>query len=218
MVSAIDKTQLKLIVLDTDLIKELNAVKRKIFKENPSAQVGDLMEEVWRYVSEMGYPKEVVRTALGMLNNDYARRTRCLDKTNTLVNNNKVVYFGTLTFKNDVLDKTTIETRRKYVSRYLKSISCEYIANIDFGDKDKNPQSNEREHYHCLIACENMPISWKYGFCKFEKVRTDLQDCKRTSKYICKLTNHAMKVERSGKARRLIYSRCNHLAPYWLFE
>lgn len=212
------KKSMRLLAIDEDIIKDINRFKKNLYFNNPCITWDKVQEEIYsHFVYDVGTPPEVVRQGIMLVANQTKRRTRCLEKTKTLVNDNKLVIFGTLTFTNEVLDKTSPETRRKYVSRYLKSISSSYIANIDFGDKSKNPQSNEREHYHCLIAVESVPQSWKYGFCKFDIVPKEEVDCKRVSKYIAKLSNHALKVERTGKAKRLIYSR-GVVVPYWLLE
>lgn len=212
------KRQWRVIGIEENIIKEINAFKKKLYFKNSLITWDKVEEEIYDYfVNELGYPIEKVRQGIQMVSNNQKRRTRCLEKTTSIVNDNKIVVFGTLTFTNEVLDKTSAETRRKYVSRYLKSVSNSYIANIDYGDKVKNPQSNEREHYHCLIAVDAVPDAWEYGFCKFLVVPKEELDCKRVSKYIAKLTNHAMKVEKTGKAKRIIYSR-GAVAPYWLLE
>lgn len=204
--------------LSTDILKEINRFKKQVFVDSPLTDYKTLECKVMDYFSgELGYPLEIVKQAYKIIRSSYARRKRCLDKTTNIVNANKTVFFGTLTFTNEVLETTSVETRRRYVSRYLKSISNSYIANIDFGDKEKNPDSNEREHYHCLIATDVLPCSWSYGFCNFKKVGNQNEDAERISKYIAKLTNHALKVEKTGKSRRLIYSR-GFVAPHWLLE
>ena len=209
---------LRIIAIEDDILKEMNKFKKNLYFSNPYLSWDKINERFYtHFVLDLGYSPQIVREGIKMLSNNQKRRTRCLDKTTTLVNDNKTVYFGTLTFRDDVLNKTSSETRRKYVSRYLKSISSSYIANVDYGDKIKNPQSNEREHYRCLIAVDSIPVSWEYGFCKFLEVRKDDEDKKRISKYIAKLTNHAMKVEKTGKAKRIIYSR-GVVIPYWLLE
>lgn len=205
--------------IDSDTFQEVNKFKKTLFKERPTLSWRQVKEEIFNhFILDLGYPFKVVNEAYKLVSCNSQRRVRCLDKTTSIVENNKTTYFGTLTFNDETLQKTSEKTRRRYVSYYLKSISCDYIANIDFGDKEKNIQSNEREHYHCLIATDSKPTSWKYGFCKFELVGTSETDMKRVSKYIAKLTNHSLKVERTGKAKRLIYSRKNNHPPFWLFE
>lgn len=111
--------------------------------------------------------------------------------------------FLTLTFTDEVLSKTNAETRRKYVQRFLKS-ECEiYVANIDFGDK------NGREHYHALVYAFEGSISLKkwhiYGGIKAERVHNTDKDGEKVSKYLAKLSQHALK--KSGRFPRLIWSR-----------
>lgn len=116
-------------------------------------------------------------------------------------------FFLTLTFTNSTLSKTSSKTRREYVTRYLKSITNNYVANIDFGSK------NGREHYHAVVQCENICHSdWIYGAINFELITIDDLDSnfneltnERISKYISKLTNHAIK--ETTKRCSLIYPR-----------
>ena len=76
------------------------------------------------------------------------------------------LYFGTLTFSDKVLDKTTEKTRRRYVVRFLNDISISYVANIDFG------KENEREHYHCIFLTENN-IDFKSVLEKWQSILHD---------------------------------------------
>ena len=109
-------------------------------------------------------------------------------------------YFITITFNSETLKNTNEQTRRKYVSRWLKSLSEFYVANIDYG------LINEREHYHAVITSDNKPPkSWPYGFIDILKIKTTENDTKRISKYISKLTNHAIK--HTTKSKRIIYSK-----------
>ena len=111
--------------------------------------------------------------------------------------------FLTLTFNDNTLDSTSADTRRQYVRKYLKSFNCSYVANIDFGAK------NHREHYHAVVNLDSIDLSlWRsYGNINVQKVRNNSIDLnkKRLSKYICKLSNHAIK--ETTKRSCLIYSR-----------
>lgn len=111
--------------------------------------------------------------------------------------------FLTLTFTDDTLNSTSADTRRQYVRKYLKSCNCDYVANIDFGSQ------NHREHYHALVNIGNIDFeSWhKYGAILAERVRNKNIEKNKTrlSKYICKLSNHAIK--ETTKRSALIYSR-----------
>lgn len=129
--------------------------------------------------------------------------------------------FLTLTFRNDVLDSTSEETRRRYVSYYLHDLTPYYVANIDYGDK------TQREHYHALIAfvdeyklnefmddhcpsliwCETaskkLPYlddvwSKKYGWGTAIRTASEDDDKTRLAKYITKLSSHAYKLSTKG--------------------
>lgn len=102
-------------------------------------------------------------------------------------------YFVTLTFNDDILNNDQINRRRE-IQRYLKSISNNYVANIDFG------KLNNREHYHAV--CDLIrDKEYKLGFSDFEKINN--YNVENIAKYTSKLTNHAKK----GKKYRFIYSR-----------
>ena len=111
--------------------------------------------------------------------------------------------FLTLTFNDDTLNTTTEKQRRVFVSRYLKSFNCPYVANIDYGSK------NHREHYHAVIRTDKVNYQlWRcYGAINGEKIRNkDIKSDKtKLAKYICKLSNHAIK--ETTKRSSLIYSR-----------
>jgi hypothetical protein len=138
--------------------------------------------------------------ALKLNESKYRKAKKVREKISDLIKDGRA-YFLTLTFRNDVFEKTSPETRRKYVARYLKEQSPVYVANIDFGGK------KGREHYHAIVEGK---IDYKYWFDNYgcvvaELIRNQDNDVKRTSKYLSKLTNHALKVQ--GIVPRLIYSR-----------
>lgn len=110
--------------------------------------------------------------------------------------------FLTLTFNDDTLSSTTDKQRRVAVSRYLKQYQSKYVANIDFGSK------NHREHYHAIVCCSRVSSdTWKYGSVNFKRIRNKNIACDRykLAKYICKLSNHAIK--ETTKRCALLYSR-----------
>lgn len=134
------------------------------------------------------------------LQNSRKRKTKKVkQKITNLVQSEKAIFI-TLTFTDKVLSKTTPETRRRYVARYLKANAKNYAANVDYGGL------NGREHYHAVVDNELDLSKWhKYGAIKVERVHTTENDLTRVAKYITKLTNHALKVK--GENVRLIYSR-----------
>ena len=107
--------------------------------------------------------------------------------------------FLTLTFRDDVLECTSADTRRQYVLKYLKSCSNYYVANIDFGSQ------NEREHYHAIVVTDHVDMSkWFYGFSYAEKIIKS-SDSLRLAHYLNKLVNHAVK--ETCRRCHIIYSR-----------
>lgn len=146
------------------------------------------------------YGPHKVEVALNLNSSRKQKKKRITDKFGTYIRSGNC-QFLTLTFKDDVLKSTTPETRRLYVARFLKANGVQYIANVDFGEK------KQREHYHAIILAKKINYSeWHiYGGLKAEKIRATQRDCDRASKYLAKLTNHALKV--TGCVPRLIYSR-----------
>ena len=132
----------------------------------------------------------------------YERIKRLKNRVASILLNGSCIFL-TLTFNDDTLRNTTEKQRRVAVSRYLKQYGCMYVANIDYGSK------NKREHYHALINCDKVDFkSWrKYGNINAKRVRNkDIESDKtKLSKYIAKLSNHAIK--ETTKRSCLIYSR-----------
>lgn len=106
--------------------------------------------------------------------------------------------FLTYTFTNSVLSKNNINSLRKNVCKHLKSISNNYVANIDFGKR------KGRIHFHALVVADNIDYtSWTFGALNGKRVINN--NSTAISKYIAKLTNHAIK--ETTKGSRIIYSR-----------
>lgn len=101
----------------------------------------------------------------------------------------KRLIFGTLTFNDETLAKTSPRTRQRYITWFLKDRSLHYIANIDFGKK------NNREHYHfiALVSGKLSCKDWIYGRSNFKFVALEKEDLKRTKNYLLKLNNHSYK-------------------------
>lgn len=99
------------------------------------------------------------------------------------------------------MNSTSEETRRKYVRRFLKENCICYVANKDFGAR------NGREHYHAVVLLKSKInySKWNYGSINGQKIRLNGTSDVRLSKYIAKLTNHAIK--ETCKRNALIYSR-----------
>lgn len=104
------------------------------------------------------------------------------------------LYFVTLTFNDDTMEKTSEKTRRQYVSRYLDKNCRDYYANIDFGEQ------NQREHYHAVVSDTLVLEDWhKHGAIHIKRIRKGKKDVRKIATYIRKLANHANKVT-TGRA------------------
>ena len=190
-------------ILQTNLTKEINKIDRRRYLKDARGIIEDIsfdcdFEEMM-LMQEQHFSSNDIREARKINNASYHRVQRLKDRIEKYLTLGKCV-FATLTFKDEVLNNTTKETRRKYVSRFLKSISDCYIANVDYG------KQTEREHYHAIIVIDKIQRgSWQYGFDKYKKIRCDNLASIKLSKYVSKLTNHAIK--ETTKRNCYIYSR-----------
>lgn len=144
--------------------------------------------------------QELWQEAKRINNASYHKTKRLKSKIIDMLTSGSCIFL-TLTFTNDVLNKTNKDTRKKYIIRALKTMSNTYIANIDYGSK------KEREHYHAIVLADKVSqAQWQYGNLDFERVRTNEDTSPvKIAKYITKLTNHAIK--ETVKQNRVIYSR-----------
>jgi hypothetical protein len=139
--------------------------------------------------------------AAAVNNSKYKRVQRIKSRVKDIVLSGSAI-FVTLTFTDIVLKATSEETRKKYIKRYLKENSAIYVANKDFGS------TNGREHYHAIVSAPtNLDLSqWNhYGAINVKRIRSSTKDLTKVTKYVGKLTNHAIK--ETAKNHRLIYSR-----------
>lgn len=130
------------------------------------------------------------------------RRNIAKSRISSMLSRGKCVFL-TFTFTDESLQKTSADTRRQAVRRYLSKYTSDFVANIDFGSK------NGREHYHAvaLLGSDNIPFSlWqkKYGAINFEYIRETSSEV-ALSTYISKLCNHSIK--ETTKRSVLIYPR-----------
>lgn len=211
-------------VLKTDIPKLANQISKAIYAQYALETWGEIIKCNMDYDTAMKkrcfllehYPKEYEEAEKINLAR-YKRVGRVRKRINSILHNNEFVQFITLTFSDETLEKTTAETRRKYVQRYLTELNCDYVANIDFGAK------NGREHYHAVVGDVAKKDEWeKYGFFsslwvkigdeRLKKVPKRYKDLpqeeidlrmqedneKALSKYVAKLTNHAIKETTKG--------------------
>jgi len=204
-----ERESLKQFILEKKLDNETAKLSRKAFLLNQREKTGEYFKIIDNYSFEKlinekkTFIKRYGSTTLKVANNlnqaKYQRTIRLKNRIREAVESGSA-YFITITFNNKTLENTNEQTRRKYVSRWLKSLSEFYVANIDYG------LINEREHYHAVITADtHPPKSWPYGFIDILKIKTNDNDTTRISKYISKLTNHAIK--HTTKSKRIIYSK-----------
>ena len=201
--------ELKQFILENKLHREAGQLSLKAYRlyqmevnglyypslKNYSFQ--DFENERKEFINFYGYT--TFKIANNINHASYKRTARLKERIREAVESGSA-YFLTITFNNETLSKTNEKTRRLYITRWLKSLTPFYVANIDYGEK------NGREHYHAVITSDKRPPkTWSYGFIDILKVKTTETDTKRISKYISKLTNHAIKHTTKGK--RIIYSR-----------
>jgi hypothetical protein len=167
-------------------------------------------EELGLFFAQNDY--KISRVCMNLYISNYKKYKKVRDRFAAMLAFGKC-YFLTLTFKPSCFESMSFETRRQHVFRFLKSLSPYYVANVDFGSgkpyQDRHGvmrDGTEREHYHCLVVLEDYkPHSWPYGLDWFLVVPNTDKDTKRLSKYLTKLSRHALKD--STKAGRLIFSR-----------
>lgn len=161
----------------------------------------------------------IYKEILKIVNADRQRRLRLKNRIGNILSKGNA-YFLTLTFSDESLNNTQAHIRRKYVSELCKSISNDYVGNVDFGKK------KGREHYHVVISTDSFKDvdfklkrgvglcsdtvsaidSWsKHGIYLVQPCGCDDKDADSLARYTCKLTNHAIK--ETTKRNALIYSR-----------
>lgn len=125
------------------------------------------------------------------------------------------IYFVTFTFDDKLINKCD-RTKRDLIKSSLLSFDndVKFILNIDYGKK------TVREHYHCIVATNNnscLSIHLKNSypcFTKTELCNKKGSDLNRLSKYINKLTNHALKDSTHNKRIYFNFKGYDNLDPY----
>lgn len=191
---------IKQFILDNNIHKEVNRVNKYVFMASyMGKEYLDIANSMVDHIINK-YSYSIYRKALNINNAYYHRKSRVSNRLECMLSCGNCI-FVTLTFTDEILNKTTYEIRRRYVREFFKLHSDYYIANIDFGEK------NGREHYHGVVLCEYIDSSsWKYGYSWFNKIKNNKSSIESVSKYIPKLTNHAIK-KSTGQSFRLIYGR-----------
>lgn len=198
-------------ILKTDLCKRINVIDKQTYLNYQDGIIIDYALEDTYFDLLNSYDYKDIKEARKINKASFYRVRRLTERINNMLSNGHCV-FCTFTFSDLVLKDTSEDTRRQYVRKHLKQFNCMYVANIDYGSKNEYKGRNkekrkatEREHYHALIQIDRLPMSWSYGFEWLEHVRVKSSTDVKLSKYISKLTNHAIK--ESTKRCAIIYSR-----------
>ena len=158
-----------------------------------------------RFCFENNLEVKKIKKYESILSSRYQKISRIKKRFIYLIARYKRLYFITFTFDDKHIDLCD-RSRKDLIKSSLYSFSpdIKYICNIDYG------KINERLHYHCIVATndygdlkthlENVYPSFTYT----EEIRLSKSDIKRTSKYINKLSNHAIKD--STRRSRVLYN------------
>ena len=142
----------------------------------------------------------IIKECLRINGASFKRAKRLETRINAIISQFDSVFL-TLTFTDKALSETSALTRRRMVSRFLRSFNAPYVANIDFGVDDSK---TKREHYHAVIGSQSIDYSlWPYGAVNGKRIK--VKNDKALAKYVSKLSNHAIKEQARRSA--LLYSR-----------
>lgn len=148
------------------------------------------------------------------------KRQRTIKKIYEIIKNKDAIFL-TLSFNDATMKSTNAETRKRYIKNYLRNETALYIANIDYGAK------NKREHYHAIIKASTLKYdyleryyndyslinkyvnldTYKYGNIKadFIGVAYGFKNDESIRKTATDLYNHSIK--ETTENNKLIYSR-----------
>lgn len=159
------------------------------------------------------YNCNVVNVFNNYFRNNYRKVKRVKEKINNEIFANQKLwhgcYFLTLTLREDLGKDITSEKYdkvRKEVRKFVSNYSRYYVLNKDFGT-----HATKRLHFHGVALInkgyvDSFKVNYnlKFGFCKLQLI--DVNSI-ALSKYIIKLSYHALKVDYGKKRECLIYSR-----------
>ena len=195
-------------VISSGMVKEYKSIKRAIFARDWLVHTGEILKTDRDYdtaVEQRFFYSHLMpedwKESERVFDANRHQRNRLQKRISDILTTSEESTFVTLTFRDDVFAKTTAETRRQYVRKWLKQYGTLYVANIDYGGQ------HGREHYHAVINARVRPNTWEYGILNFEKIKYTPNDktTLKLAKYVSKLTNHAIK--ETTKRCALIYSR-----------
>lgn len=154
----------------------------------------DLFDDValYNHLKRNGLVLEKNKKYESILCSRYNKISRIKRRLIYLLTNFDYIWFITFTFDDYYINKCD-RTKRDLIKSSLFGYDFKYILNVDYGSK------TEREHYHCILATNynfNLDDHIKNVYPCFSSsilCNSSLNDYKRLSKYINKLTNHCIK-------------------------
>lgn len=189
--------KLKAEVLKTDCVRRVKRMDQANYNlcVNGIVPKFDIDDEFINLCFQFG--GKYIKESRKINNASYRRVERLNERITTYLSKGQCIFL-TLEFSPQTMQNTSAETRRKYVARYLKDVSDYYVANIDYGGK------RGREHYHAVVVADWVDHKWEYGYMLRQLIHRTNSNI-LLSKYISKLTNHAIK--ETTKRQVYIYSR-----------
>lgn len=174
--------------------------------EELACEFVEARKQVEAFFSSTPHAQEVWDMAHRLNVNKRARARNLRRYVERMVDSDKGALLLTLTFRDDLLKLKPL-TRRHYLKTWLRTHCKYYVANIDYGGQ------NGREHYHAVVyGIDEVGLkewSEKYGFIDARRIGNKDSDKKAVSKYVAKLTNHAIK--ETTKSSRILYPRGKEL-------
>ena len=143
LLSKEQKQELKQIIIKNKLHREVGKLSLKDYRLFQMEHNGiyypslinysyqELENEIKEFINLNGYTTYKVATNVNHAS--YKRRTARLKERIREAVASGSAWFITITFSPETLENTNEQTRRKYVSRWLKSLTPFYVANIDYG-------------------------------------------------------------------------------------
>ena len=143
--------ELKKVVLEMGLDKVEARISRKIFIAREDKEIEDAFNERALFLQDG--VREYYEVAEKLNKAKYERVKRLKKRIKNMLACDCLFLTITWSDKKIDLNNTKRETRRKYVQRFLNDLKTNYVANIDFGEK------NGREHYHALVMASDIDLS-----------------------------------------------------------
>lgn len=195
-------------VVESGLCQLVKSISWEIYNNQLETNVTEILLNT-------GYELEEINLAIKVNNAWFSKCKRIRQRLRTMEDKAKEhdakMLFVTFTFNDETLSKNTEESLKVYTRRFLKKHCLDYLANVDFG------KQNKRIHFHAVAVCKDvLPYQeWfqecNYGVMKAEYIRFENDnEEKRMSKYINKLSLHAIKTTTGLK--RLITCRLPYRA------